>query len=167
MTSTATSPHMDSGHAIVPGWAVLAIDELWLALPQDDVRQFELASDLEAPGADPAQAAGQFIAGDDTSWPVYSLDGSLQLQRATPGARSICVFFEAEGQTRGLLCDRVWPLAEDADLVAEPMPGCAKGPPSPATGLAQFQGRIAMVTNRAALSSYIAYLLRQAHVECD
>ena len=167
MTDTATNPRMNTGPGIIPGWTVLAIDELLLALPQRDVHQFELASDLEAPAANLAQAAGQFIAGRNTSWPVYSLDGSLQLQRAVPEARRICVFFETEGQTTGLMCDRVWSLAEDADLVVEPMPGCVKGPPSPATGLAQFQDRIAMVTNRAALSFYLAHLLEQTHVECD
>ncbi len=152
---------------MVPGWAVLVIDELYLVLPQRDVRQFGLASDLEAPGAELAQAGGQFPAGRGESWPVYSLDGSLQLQRATSEVRTVCVFFEAGGQTRGLLCDRLWSLAEDTDLAVEPMPGCAKGPPSPATGLAQFRDRIAMVTDRAALSSYLAYLLDQNHVGCD
>jgi len=167
MTGTTSSPRMDTGPAIVPGWAVLAIGELWLALPQRDVRQFELASELEAPEASLAQAAGQFMARSDKSWPAYSLDGSLQLQRAVPEARRICVFFETEGQTRGLLCDRVWSLADYTDLIVEPMPGCIKGPPSPATGLAQFRGQIAIVTNRGALSAYLAYLLVQDHVECE
>jgi len=163
---TRTSPRIDTRPSSVPGWAVLAFGELWLALPQRDVRQFELASDLEAPGASLAQAAGQFMAGSEESWPVYSLDGSLQLQRAVPETRRICVFFETEGQTRGLLCDRVWSLAEDADLLVEPMPGCIKGPPSPATGLAQFRGQIAIVTNHGALSAYLAYLFEQDPVEC-
>jgi hypothetical protein len=167
MISTATRPRMGTGPAIVPGWAVLVIDELWLAMPQRDVRQFALASDLEASGANLAQAGGQPLAGSGESWPVYSLDGSLQLQRATPKARSICVFFDAEGQTHGLLCDRVWSLAEDADLVVETLPGCIKGRPSPATGLAQFRNRIAMVTSRGALSAYLAHLLEQDRVECE
>ena len=81
MISTATRPRMGTGPAIVPGWAVLVIDELWLAMPQRDVRQFALASDLEASGANLAQAGGQPLAGSGESWPVYSLDGSLQLQR--------------------------------------------------------------------------------------
>ena len=157
---------MDTGAGIAPGWAVLAIDELWLALPQRDVRQFEPVSDLEAPGSNLTQATGQLLTAGDESWPVYNLDGSLQLQRAAPAARRLCVFFEAEAQTGGLLCDRVWSLAEDADLAVEPLPGCIKGPPSPATGLAQFQDRIAMVTNRTALSAYLDYLLEQANVEC-
>ncbi len=165
MTSTAASPRISTGPAVVPGWAVLAIDQLRLALPQRDLLQFELASDLEAPGADLVPATGRFMAGGDESWPVYGLDESLQLQRAELGARSLCVFFEAEGQTRGLLCDRVWSLAEDAALVVEPVPGCIQGPPSPTTGLAQFQGRIAMVTDRTAISAYLAYLQEQTHVE--
>ena len=165
MTSTATTPPAETARSIAPGWAVLGIDELRLALPQRDLRRFELASDLEAPGAKSAPAAGQFTAADDASWPAYNLDGTLHLQRVTPGARSLCAFFDAEGQTRGLLCDRVWSLAEDADLVVEALPGCMKGPPSPATGLARFQGRIAMVTNRDAISSYLAFLLEQTRVE--
>ena len=164
MTSIATSPRVSTGQAIVPGWAVLVIDELWLALPQRDVRQFGLTSELEAPAANLPRAGGQFPAESGEFWPAYSLDGSLQLQQVTPEVRSVCVFFEAGGKTRGLLCDRVWSLADNADLVVEPMPGCAKGPPSPATGLAQFRGRIAMVTDPSALSTYLAYLLDHNHV---
>ncbi len=165
MSGTATLPRSSSDPIAVQGWAVLALDELRLALPQRDVRQFELAADLEAPKDNLPQASGQLTAGRGELWPVYRLDSSLQLTRAADGSRSLCVFFQADGPTRGLLCDRVWSLSEDADLVVEPMPGCLKGPPSPATGLARFQDRIAMVTNRVALSHYLAQLLGEAHAE--
>ncbi len=163
MTRTPPSPRAEPG--VVSGWTVLSIDELRLALPQRDLLQFELAADLRAPGADLAPAAGRFVTGSEESWPVYRLDESLQLRPTRSGARGLCVFFEDEGRTRGLLCDRVWALDEDAALVVEPVPGCLRGPPSPATGLAQFQGRIAVVTGRAAISAYLAHLLEQADVE--
>ncbi len=165
MSGTATLPRSSTDPITTQGWAVLAMDALRLALPQRDVRQFELAADLEAPGANLAQASGQLMAGSGELWPVYSLDGALQLTRAAQGSRSLCVFFQAEGPTRGLLCDRVWSLSDDADLVVEPIPGCIKGAPSPATGLARFRDRIAMVTSRTALSHYLAHLLDEAHVE--
>ena len=165
MTSAATSLRADTAPANIAGWAVLAIDELWLALPQRDVRQFQLASDMETSETDLANAVGQIVASNGESWPVYNLDGSLKLQQSVPEARGVCIFFETEGERLGLLCDRVWPLDEDAGLTVDPMPGCMKGRSSPITGLAQFQNRIAMVTNGAALSSYLAYLLEQDHVE--
>jgi hypothetical protein len=164
MSLTPTRARPDSVSATAPGWAVLAIDELFLALPQRDICLFEVATDLQAREVNLAEAIGYFQTHRDESWPVYRLDGALQLQRAVSEKRRIYVFFEAQGQTRGLLCDRVWSLAEDADIAAEPMPGCIKGPPSPATGLTQFRDRIAMVTDRAALSSYLAYLQEQEHV---
>ncbi len=165
MTSAATSVRADAAPESIAGWAVLAIDELWLALPQRDVRQFQLASDLETAGTDMAKAVGQLVASNGESWPAYNLDGSLKLQQAVPEARGVCIFFEREGRTFGLLCDRVWPLEGDTDLTVDPMPGCIKSRSSPITGLTQFQNRIAMVTNGAALSSYLAYLLEQDHVE--
>jgi|GEM_PF-1472588 len=165
MSSTATSPSLETRPVTAAGWVVLAIDKLWLALPQRDVRQFELASDMAAPADSAGPEAGRFIGRRGESWPVYSLDESLQLQRMVPAARHICAFFETEGETRGVLCDRVWTLAREIELTVEPVPGCMAGPPSPSTGLAQFQDRIALVTGRAALTSYIAHLLEQSHVE--
>ncbi len=166
MNGTATSPRVDTDLATVPGWAVLAIAGSRLALPQREVQQFESASDVEAPGTDMTHAAGQFTAGSQQVWPVYSLDGSLGLQRAAVlAASSLCVFLEAQGQKLGLLCDRVWALAEDSDLAVEPLPGCLKGPPSPVTGLARFQDRITLVTDRDALWAYLSYLLGQPHVQ--
>lgn len=151
--------------ATIAGWAVLAIDALWLALPQRDVRQFEVASNLQERAAGAAAEVGRFIAGSGESWPVYNLDESLRLQRRAPAARRICVFFEAPGETSGLLCDRVWSLPQDTDLHVEPVPGCFTGLPSPTTGLAQFRKRMAVVTNRGAICLYLALLRQQAYVE--
>jgi hypothetical protein len=167
MSSSAASLSPETRPEAAAGWVVLAIDKLWLALPQRDVRQFELASDMAAPADPAAPEAGRFIGRRGESWPVYSLDESLELRRTAPAARHICAFFETEGGTRGVLCDRVWTLARDAELAVEPVPGCMTGPPSPSTGLAQFRDRIVLVTGRAALSSYIAFLLERSDAERD
>jgi hypothetical protein len=59
----------------------------------------------------------------------------------------------------------VWSFAADADLVIEAAPGCMTGVRSPATGLAQFEDTVALVTDRATLAAYLDFLLEPAHGE--
>ena len=144
--------------ALNAGWLVLAIGELRLALPQVDARQIELASDLEAPDGDGGEA-GWLRRRGGARWPAYSLDPGLRPQRPAPAGQRLCVFFGTREDTRGLLCDRVWPLAEDDELRYEPLPACMNGARSPAAGLARFQEGVVMVTSAAALGAYLDALV--------
>src|SRR5262245_1367011 len=140
--------------ALNAGWLVLAIGELRLALPQVDARQIELASDLEAPDGDGGEA-GWLRRRGGVRWPAYSLDPGLRPQRTAPAGQRLCVFFGTREDTRGLMCDRVWPLASDDDLRHEPLPVCMAGPVSPVAGLGKFQDGVAVVTSAAALRTYL------------
>jgi hypothetical protein len=154
----------DPASAAVPveGWLVLAIEELRLALPQSEALQIELATDLKVTDAE-GQEAGWLPRRTGKSWPAYCLDSALRVQRPAPAGRRLCVFLGTQDDTRGILCDRVWPLAADADLRAEPPPGCMNGPRSPATGLARFQDGVAVVTSAAALKVYLDFLAEEEH----
>jgi hypothetical protein len=143
-----------SDSARIAGWLVLAIGDLRLALPQGEARQIELASDLDAQDGDRPEA-GWLPRRTGAPWPAYNLDAALRAQRPAPAGRRLCVFFGTHEDVRGVLCDRVWPLAADADLQGEPMPGCMTGPLSPAAGLARFQGGVTLVTSAAALRAYL------------
>jgi hypothetical protein len=154
----------DPARAAVPveGWLVLAIGELRLALPQSEALQIELASDLEE--ADPgAPQLGWRARRTGGPWPAYCLDPALRLQRPAPPERHLCVFFGTQDDARGILCDRVWPLAADADLRAEPLPGCMSGSRSPATGLARFQDGVVVVTSAAALKGNLDSIAEDEH----
>lgn len=139
----------------VAGWAVLAVGTLRLALPQRDVRQIDLVGDLQAPAAGGGPEIGRRIRDGGRPWPAYCLDAHLRLQLPAPAQRRICVFFGLEDGVRGILCDRVWSLAADADLVIEPLPGCFEGARSPATGLARFEQHVVLVTDGGALAAYL------------
>ncbi len=145
---------------------MLAIGAVRLALPQRDARQIELASDLKESAAGEEREIGWFIRKNGPSWPAYSLDESLRLERPASAGRKLCVFLDVgEDAARGMLCNRVWSLAADADLGIEAVPRCMTGVRSPAVGLAQFDGTAALVTDRTTLISYLDFLLEVGHGE--
>lgn len=150
-------PDSASGAARVSGWLVLAIGELRLALPQAEARQIDLASDLDVRDRD-GREAGWLPRRTGAPWPAYNLDTGLRAERTAPLGRHLCVFFGTQ-DARGILCDRVWSLAADADLRCEPLPGCMTGSLSPAAGLARFQDGVAVVTSATALGAYIDALV--------
>lgn len=182
----------------IAGWVVLAIGAVHLALPQRDVRQIELASDLKESAAGEGREIGWFMRKNGPSWPAYSFDESLRLERPASAGRKLCVFMgetangriittgrtseasrasdsargprldpigEQDDAVRGVLCNRVWSLAADTDLGIEAVPGCMTGVRSPATGFSQFEGSVALVTERAALAAYLDFLLEPEHGE--
>jgi hypothetical protein len=146
----------------IAGWAVLAIGAVRLALRQRDVRQIDLVADLKLSAAGEGPEVGWLIRKSGASWPAYCLDEALALERPAPADRHLCVFFGAD-EVRGILCNQVWSLAADGDLVAEPLPGCMSGPRSPATGLARFEDGVALVTDAPALASYLVDLAETEH----
>jgi hypothetical protein len=146
----------------ISGWVVLAIGALRLALPQRDVRQIEPAADLKESAAGEGLEVGWFLRDGTRSWPAYGLDEQLRLERPAAPARRLCVFTATDDEVRGIVCNRVWSLAADADLGVEPVPGCMIGPRSPATGLARFDDGVALVSDGAALAAYLAFLMEPA-----
>lgn len=157
--SAQPAPRFATSKAAIAGWVVLAIGALRLALPQRDVHQIEPVADLKESGAGEGLEVGWFLNDGAPSWPAYGLDEQLRLERPSAPERRLCVFTGARDEVRGIVCNRVWSLAADADLATEPVPGCMVGPRSPATGLAQFEGGVALVTDAAALAAYLAHLM--------
>lgn len=164
--SAMPARHYAPAPAAIAGWTVLAIGAVRLALPQRDVRQIELATDLKNSAAGESREIGWFIRKNGASWPAYSFDESLRFERPASAGRKLCVFMgERDDAVRGVLCNRVWSFEADADLRIEAVPGCMTGMRSPATGLAQFEGTAALVTDRVALAAYLDLLLEPAHDE--
>ncbi len=157
MNSRATAIHNPAAPAARPaaGWMVLAIENLRMALPQRDVRQIEIAADLELSVAGEAREAGWLLREDGKYWPAYCLDGTLRLLWPVPASRRVCVLINDKDGMCGLLCDRVWSFAADGDLGVEPAPGCMAAPRSPIVGYARFQSGIAVVTNAIDLAAYL------------
>lgn len=144
------------------GWLLLDIEDRRLALPQRDVRQIELAVDLEPATASGSLEAGWFVRRDGDSWPAYSLDAALQLQQPAPTGQKVCVFVEAAGQHFGLLCNRVSPVHAGDDLKVEPVPGCIVRAHSPIVGFARVGSGLTVVTHGDALAAYLGSLREQS-----
>ena len=155
---------LDPASAAVPveGWLVLAMEGLRLALPQSEALQIALAFDLEHVD-DGGPEVGRLSRRNGKAWPAYCLDWALRVQRSTPAERRLCVFFGTQDDARGILCDRVWPLAADADLRPEPPRRCMSGPRWPAIGLARFQDGVAVVTSATELKAYLDFLAEEDH----
>lgn len=145
------------------GWLVLALDGLRLALPQREIRLIALTGDLTAPERDTAPEVGTLARADGLRWPAFSLDGTLALEPRPSRTRRSCVFFETNGAVRGLVCDRLWSLATDAELTAEPVPGCLRVRRSPITGFGRYRDGLVAVTRAADLASYLDFLLEDRH----
>ena len=146
----------------VEGWLVMAIGELRLALSQSEALQIDLASDLKGAG-EGGPEFGWLARRAGKSGPAYCVDSTLRAQRPAPEERRLCVFLGTQDDALGILCDRVWPLAADADLRVEPLPGCMNGPRSPTTGLARFQDGVAVVTSASEMKAYLDFLSGKDH----
>jgi hypothetical protein len=144
------------------GWLVLAIDDLRLALPQQDVRLIGLAADLKPSAGGEGPETGWLLHEDGDSWPAYSLSGGLHLQRPAPAARRVCVFFETAQAVIGLVCDKLTSLATDTELRVQSLPGCMTGLPTPIRHVARHEDGIVAVTSAADLAGYLAGLQEDA-----
>lgn len=150
------APALAAPAATAEGWLVLTLDGLRLTLPQRGVRQVELIGDLQRADTGAPGPAAWLARADGTSWPVYCIDGALRRLPAVPASRHLAVFVDTGEAVCGILCDRVTPLANDAELAVEPVPGCMTGLPSPLTGVARLRDSITAVTSATALFDYLA-----------
>lgn len=149
--------------ATTTGWMVLAIGDQRLALAQRDVRLIGLVADLKLSAAGESLEVGWLLQKNGSSWPVYCFDEALSLQRPAPAHRHVCVFFAAGEETLGILGDRVWSLAADADIVVEPLPACMTGLPSPVMGIANYQDSVVAVLGAGQIASYLGFLWERGH----
>lgn len=157
------SPAATAG--ITDGWLLLALDGLRLALPHREAVLIGLTGDLTAPDHDDTFEIGSLLRQPGPSWPVFSLNGALALERRHSVKRRNCVFFATGGVVRGLACDRLWSLATDAELAVAPVPGCLRAEQSPITGFARYRDDLLAVTRAAELAAYLDFLLEHRHVQ--
>lgn len=153
-------PEIDSAieSSGVPGWVLLSLDSLTLALPQKDVKLIELFSALQVAVEGEAEA-GWYRKGNEI-WPSYCLDHRLILQPHKARSRRFCVFFEVAGETTGILCDMVKLLPSDDDLEVQRVPRCIANPRSPILSISLFDEVVVAVTRGASLTSYLSQLER-------
>lgn len=89
------------------------------------------------------QALGVLELGDDR-WPVYCLDGDLDILAGVPATRRACVLLKSEHGGVGILCDEVRVVDNDS-LTMVPVPGCMSGQQSLMDSLAVVDGQVTCV----------------------
>ncbi len=139
-----------------PGWLVLSIDSVRLAVSQKDVKTIELASRLDVAVDDEMEAG--WLEQDGKMWPVYSVDANLALQVRTPHPRRFCVMLYAGEKLIGFLCDEVRMLPSDGDLDLQMMPECLADPHSALQRVALLDGEIVIAAGNGALARYLTEL---------
>ncbi|NIR59401.1 MAG: hypothetical protein GWO02_07710 [Gammaproteobacteria bacterium] len=121
------------------------------------MHRIELAADLEEPTGEQEWEAGWFVHENGLSWPAYSFNESLRLERPASAGRTLCAFVTSEDAVRGILCDHVRSLESDLDLAVESLPGCIDALRSVATGLARYGDGVALVTDARTLVDYLSF----------
>lgn len=99
------------------------------------------------------QALGVFQLGED-QWPVYSLDGDLEILGNVPATRRACVLLKSEHGGVGILCDEVNAL-ENAALTFVPVPGCMRGRQNLMDSLVVVGAKVSCVLGADHLSSML------------
>ncbi|MDH5633873.1 MAG: hypothetical protein OEZ10_12895 [Gammaproteobacteria bacterium] len=140
----------------VPGWLILSIDNLKLAIPQKDASTIELASALEVSVDGEAEAG--WLDRNGRMWPAYSLGAHLELQEMPPRTRRFCIMFDAGDKQVGLLCDQIRMLPSDDDLSLQAMPECMANEESPLQWLSLLEGNMVAAAKSGGIVKYMAEL---------
>ena len=99
------------------------------------------------------QAMGTLQLGDDR-WPVYCLDGDLDILGNVPAARRACVLIKSVDGGFGILCDELR-VVDNAALTIVPVPGCMSGEQCLMESLAIIDGKITCVLEAERLSAML------------
>jgi len=143
----------------VPGWLILSIDKLKLAVPQKDASAVELVSALDV-GTEGEAEVG-WLEQNGALWPAYCVDTQLKLQTETPRRRRFCIMFHGGDRFIGLLCDQVRMLQSDDDLELNNMPECLAEEESPLQWIAMLDGEVTAAAKSGALVDYLLKLEAQ------
>lgn len=147
----------------VPGWLVLKIDNLNLAIPQKDASAVELVTALDV--AIDGEAEAGWLSQNEEMWPAYSVDSRMELQTDTPGIRRFCVMFHSGDRFIGLLCDQVRMLQSDGDLALDDMPACLAAEQSPLQWIALLDNQVVAAAKSGGLVDYLIKLEAQYGAE--
>jgi len=138
----------------VPGWMLLTIDSLKLALRPRDVKTIELFDALQVAVDGEVEAGWHEHSGE--LWPAYCLNRHLALQSDVVTTRRYCVFLEVDDRAMGILCDHVSILSSDEELDVKPVSGCMVLPCSPVKWMASLNGEVVVVVDGHGLGSYLS-----------
>jgi hypothetical protein len=133
------------------GYVALAIGPIELALGQGDVRALESALDVYQ-SADGEATGFLDVAGQ--RYGVYAVDDALDLLRAPPAQRRVCVLLEHRSARIGLLADRVESVPAEA-LRLEPLAPCMRSADSPLEALAVHGSRVLLMTTSEQLCAWL------------
>ena len=119
--------------------AELVMDGQSLLIAHGSIHSVKPVEDVRMESGD-GQAIGTLALGGDT-WPVFCLDGNLDILGSVPAARRTCVLLKSECGGVGFLCDEVR-VIDNAAVTVIPVPGCMRAENSPMDSLAIIDGRI-------------------------
>lgn len=146
-----------------PGWVVLTIDDLQLALPQSDVKSVELASRLDI--AVEGEGEAGWLEQENKMWPVYGVDHRLKLITEIPRSRRFCILLYVEDKYIGFLCDQIRMLPSDDDLDLQDMPECIVSGNSPLKWVTMLDDSMVAIVAKGGLLDYLKEIEAQYGTE--
>ena len=101
-------------------------------------------------GDGPGRAIDLIELGDDR-WPVFCIDGDLDILESQPAGRRACVLLKSDHGGVAFLCDEVR-VVDDAALRLVPVPGCMRTEHDLMESLAVLDGKVTCVLSADGLS---------------
>ena len=132
--------------------AELVVDDRRILIAHDHVHSVEPILDVRIE-SDHGQALGTLQLGED-QWPVYCLDGDLNILDKLPAKRCACVLLRSDRGAIGILCDQVR-VVDNAALTLVPVPACMSGEQSLVESLAVMDGKVSCVLGADRLSAML------------
>ena len=99
------------------------------------------------------QALGVLQLGEE-QWPVYCMDGDLNILDGLPAKRRACVLLKSDHGGIGILCDEVR-VVDNAALTLVPVPACMGGEENLMESLAIVDGKVTCVLGADRLSAML------------
>ncbi len=96
------------------------------------------------------RAIGTIELGEE-QWPVFAIDGDLNILASVPATRRACVQLKSEHGGIALLCDEVRVINNET-LTMVPVPGCMGGEDGLMDSLAVMNGKVTCVLSAERLS---------------
>lgn len=90
----------------------------------------------------------------EVQWPVFCLDGELELLDSVPATRRACVLLKSDHGGVAVLCDEVG-VVDNRALVMTPVPGCMRGEGGLMDSLAVINGKVTCVLGADRLSAML------------
>lgn len=120
----------------VSGWIACSFDDLTLLIPMEDAGARSDAQQLVATAR--GRELGMFRWRDEL-WPAYRLDRELTPVAWETDSTAVVLPVCANGQARGIVCDRIRRFDRPVAVSLHPVPGCLRDRPSPVIALGLYE----------------------------